>query len=264
MKIRLLSDLHLEGNKFYYEYAGEDLVVLAGDIHTQGRHSFIIEQIPTAVQILFVPGNHEYYGATFENVNDYLKRLENEYSNFKFLNNESVSIRDVNFFGGTMFTDMKLYGDSEEHVARASILAKQGIADFTWISKYNPASPNYDYETLHRFDKVWTPQDHIDQHNIFVEKLQEFLDNTKNEKKVVISHFVPHPEGSHEKFKDSPLNPYFLCDMRKYMGWKGLWLYGHTHTSKDMYEGDTRLVCNPFGYGNENTDGFDSKKVIEV
>ncbi len=264
MKIRLLSDLHLEGNKFYYEYAGEDLVVLAGDIHTQGRHAFILDQIPSNVKVLMVAGNHEYYGATFENVNEHLYNLQAEYHNFTYLENEHIIIDGINFFGGTMFTDMKLYGDSEEHVARASILAKQGIADFTWISKYNPTPADYDFETLHRFDRVWKVQDHIDQHNIFVEKLQEFLDKTHLEKRVVISHFVPHPEGSHEMFKNSPLNPYFLCDMRKYMGWEGLWLYGHTHTSKDMYQGDTRLVCNPHGYGNENGSGFNKNLVLEI
>jgi hypothetical protein len=244
MKIRLLSDLHLEGHKYYYEYAGEDIVVLAGDIHTQGRHDFILDQISTAVQILFVAGNHEYYGASFEIANEYFKELENKYSNFKFMNNESVNIRDVEFFGGTMFTDWELDNDAWTAKQRA----KNGIADFTWIDK---------------LERRWNPEDHLQEHLAFKDALVQWLAKPA-EKRVVISHFVPHPEGSDQKFKGSFLNPYFLCDMRKYMDNVNLWLYGHTHTSKDFMEGNCRLVCNPRGYGTENADGFIKDLVLEI
>lgn len=262
MKIRLLSDLHLEGHVFYYEYAGEDIVVLAGDIHTQGRHSFILDQIPQNVKILMVAGNHEYYGSSFERVNEYLYEQQASYNNFWFLENQHVVIDDVHFFGGTMFTDMKLYG--EDNLEKSKIYAKRGIADFTWISKYHPAPADYDMEYLHHFERVWTPDDHIEQHKIFCENLEKFLAESEGKKRVVISHFVPHPEGSHEMFKGSVLNPYFLTDMRKYMGFYGLWLYGHTHTSKDFMQGLTRLVCNPRGYGAENKNGFIKDLIIEI
>jgi len=87
LRIRLLSDLHCEGYPYYYEYAGEDIVVLAGDIHTQNRHGFVLDQIPINVKVLLVAGNHEYYGGIFEDVNDKLKALENTYHNLTFLNN---------------------------------------------------------------------------------------------------------------------------------------------------------------------------------
>lgn len=262
MKIRLLSDLHMEGYKYYYEYAGEDIVVLAGDIHTQGRHDFILDQIPQNVKILMVAGNHEYYGSSFERVNEYLFELQAKYNNFWFLDNEHVVINGVYFFGGTMFTNMKLYG--EDKVEQSKIFAKQGIADFTWISKHNPAPADFDNQYYHNLERCWTPDDHIEQHGIFCEKLEQFLKETEGKKKVVISHFVPHPSGSDEKFNGSPLNPYFLTDMSKYLGYDGLWLYGHTHTSKDFKFGKTRLVCNPRGYGQENKNGFIDQLVLEI
>lgn len=249
MKIRLLSDLHLEGNRFYYDYAGEDLVVLAGDIHTQARHEFILDQIPTAVQILFVPGNHEYYGAVFETANQYFKELENKYSNFKFLNNDCISIRDVDFFGGTMFTDMRLHGDVE----KASRNAKMGIADFSWISR----------QTLADAERLWDPADHIEQHKLYCERLQTWLEFPA-EKRVVISHFVPHPDGSDPKFAGSALNPYFISNMEQYMSDVDVWLYGHTHHSCDKIINGCRLVCNPHGYGSENKSGFKRDLIVEV
>ena len=244
MKIRLLSDLHLEGYPYYYEYKNEDLVVLAGDIHTAGRHPFILDQIPNNIPILMVAGNHEYYGSDFNSVNEWANSLNEQYPNFHFLENRAIKIGGVDFFGGTMFTDFNLYHDVETGKNNA----KRGIADFSWIEKGN-----------HR----WTPEDHIEQHEIYCSNLTEFL-KRDHAKRVVISHFVPHPLGSSEMFAGSPLNPYFVSDMTRFMGWDGLWLYGHTHSSKDMMVGNTRLVCNPKGYGSENSKEFIKDLIVEI
>jgi len=250
MKIRLLSDLHMEGYKYYYEYKGEDVVVLAGDIHTQNRHGFILDQIPLNVKVLMVAGNHEYYGGVFEVVNCDLKQLEDTYHNFTFLNNTFTKIGDVDFFGGTMFTDFELYGDTWT----AKQFAKNGIADFHWIDTMGRGQ-------LKRF---WNPDDHIREHMDFKAKLQQWLDRVANhEKRVVISHFVPTKQHIHEKFQGSALNPYFTVDMEHYMGWKGLWLHGHTHDSFDTMISNTRVVCNPKGYGTENLNGF-TDVVLEI
>ena len=244
MKIRLLSDLHLEGHRFDYEYAGEDLVVLAGDIHTQSRHANFLSTINSNVPIIMVAGNHEYYGSDIEFTDAYLHHLETVLPNFHYLQNESLHIKGVDFFGGTMFTDMKLYND----VDSAKMYASQGIADFTWISKDN---------------KRWSTDNHIDAHKVFSERLQSFL-KEEHSKRVVISHFVPSMVCADPQFDGSLLNPYFISEMDKYMGWDGLWLFGHTHSSMDKMVGDTRLVCNPRGYGSENSHGFNDKLILEI
>lgn len=258
MKLRLLSDLHLEGNRWYYDYAGEDVVVLAGDIHTQGRHDFILDQIPSNVQILFVPGNHEYYGAVFETANDYFRGLQNKYSNFHYLDNEGRHIDGIEFFGGTMFTDMNLYGDA----ALAGRYAKQGIADFSWISKRNDLP--LDFDNFLSQERRWTPEDHIEQFNIFHENIQQWIQDNQNKRKVVISHFVPHPDASDPQFAGSVLNPYFISNMEHLFGDINLWMFGHTHSSCDRIIEGCRLVCNPHGYGTENKSGFKRDLIVEV
>lgn len=264
MKIRLLSDLHLEGNKFYYEYAGEDIVVLAGDIHTQGRHDWLIEQIPSNVKVIMVAGNHEYYGAVFEDVNSTIQEMENIYPNFHYLQNESLMIGDIDFFGGTMFTGLDLYGNSEEHLARASMNARMGIADFTWISRINPPPDDFDNSYAHNYDRRWTTGDHVQEFNLFKWGLEDWLKQPKTSKKVVISHFVPHPACTDPKFKNSVLNPYFITNMGEYMDKIDLWLFGHTHTSFDTVVNGCRLVCNPHGYGQENLNGFNKNLILEI
>lgn len=254
MKIRLLSDLHLEGHAFYYEYAGEDVLVLAGDIHNKCRHRFILDQIPYNVKVIMVSGNHEYYGSTFESVNDFLYELQAEYSNFVYLENESFVYNDVEFFGGTMFTDMNLYGDTW----KATQYAQRGIADFSWIDKLRSDGNG---GTITR---RWIVDDHRYQHEVFCRNLVEWKLEPTTRKRVVVSHFVPHPNCIHKKWLGSPINPYFVQDMEKYMDGIDIWLFGHTHDSYDVMVNNTRLVCNPRGYGKENINGFNPNLIIEI
>jgi len=235
MKIKLLSDLHMEGYYFQYEDSGEDVIVLAGDIHDRNRHHDLLNQMPKHIPILMVAGNHEYYGSEFNSVNEWLGNLHTEFTNFRYLQNEAVKIKGIDFYGGTMFTDFRLYGETEAWFAKMH--AKDMIADFHWIMKN---------------DRRWTPSDHEEEHEAFKEGLEKFL-KEDHEKRVVISHFMPTDKVCNPIFAGSKMSPYFTANMERYMGWKGLWLCGHGHSSGDVMVGDTRVVMNPKGYGSENS-----------
>ena len=251
MKIRLLSDLHIEGGVYKYEHLGEDVLVLAGDIHTKCRHRELLDQVPKFVKILFVAGNHEYYGGTFETTNAFFCDLEDEYDNFYFLFNQGTTIEDVEFFGGTMFTDFSLDGDPW----KARQYCKEGIADFHWINTFKAEG---------FITRRWNVEDHVVQHEAFVYELAGWIRATEGRKRVVISHFQPHKQCVGPRFAGSVLNPYFTVDMSAWMGWPGLWLHGHGHESRDFYELDTRVVCNPRGYGSENKNGFKNDLILEI
>ncbi len=244
-KARILSDLHMEGYKFNYEYLGEDMVILAGDIHTQNRHGELLDKIPDYVQILMVPGNHSYYRGEFHSTNNELSELETKFANFKFLNNSTFVYNDIYFYGGTMFTDFLLYGLTEQFACE--INASCSINDFN-IIKYE--------------NDLWTTKNHTDQHNIFVEGLNNFL-ATAGQKRVVISHFCPSEKSVHPRYGKSLLNGYFTANMEKYMDTIGYWFFGHTHDSFDYKLGETRVICNPKGYGSENKD-FNPNLIIPL
>lgn len=236
----------MEGYPYVYEYQGEDIVVLAGDIHTQFNHRVILDQIPPTVKVLFVAGNHEYYGTEFDRVNNFFYELQAEYTNFYHLHNKTFIIDGVHFYGGTMFTDFNLYGETEAWFAKAD--AKGCIADFHWILKG---------------DRRWTVTDHEEEHQLFREGLELFLKG-EHEKRVVITHFMPTEKVAHPQFAGSKLNPYFTANMERFMGWKGLWLCGHGHSNADVMIGDTRVVINPKGYGRENAEGFIPNLIVEI
>ena len=51
-KIKILSDLHIEFQKFDYIPSGEDTLILAGDVHVRNQHEDFISQIPKEIEIL--------------------------------------------------------------------------------------------------------------------------------------------------------------------------------------------------------------------
>ena len=61
MKVRLLSDLHLEFEPFDLSYQGEDVLVLAGDISTH------IEQTMTLVRNYLEENKHPQLGQPCQN-----------------------------------------------------------------------------------------------------------------------------------------------------------------------------------------------------
>jgi len=249
MKIRLLCDLHCERGLFDYRPVGENVVVLPGDVHSLNRHEEFLDQIPLDIPVIMVPGNHEYYDSEFHAVNEYLRELNSQRPNFICLFNESIHVKGVEFFGGTMFTDF-------DNNPLAELEARKGINDFSYI-----------YLDDERSSRYWTTEAHKDEHRKFCDKLSYWLKRcTDEQKRVVISHFCPHPLAIHPTYRDSGLiNDYFTADMNNYMGWPGLWLFGHSHESSDVMVGETRVVNNPHGYNSiyDNAD-FDPHMIIEI
>jgi hypothetical protein len=69
------------------------------------------------------------------------------------------------------------------------------------------------------------------------------------------------------RWRCSPLNAFFLCDLEVLMRSRApaLWLHGHTHENVDVLVGTTRVVCNPFGYARrEENPHYDPAKHVTV
>lgn len=245
MKIRIMSDLHLEGNSFVYEYIGEDVLILAGDIHTRNRLHVLLNDIPNSVKVVFVAGNHEYYHSDFTLVNQYFESLKEFYSNFIWLNNNSVDINGIGFYGGTMFTDFELYGNKDKAVDCA-------------------ANRIYDFNGLIIEDGLpWTYKNHIKKHELFKRGLDEFIQMPEYDTKIVVSHFMPSAKCINTRYLGSNTNPFFVSDMEYAMTYKGYWIAGHGHSCMNKTVNDVGIIMNPKGYAYENFD-FNPNLMIEV
>lgn len=125
MKIQLASDLHLEfihrmfpGEALISPAHGADILVLAGDIASGALAVEIYREWP--VPVLYVAGNHEFYGANVERVRDDIRRAA-EGTSVRFLDNDVADFGGVRFLGCTLWTDYCLYDDwsQEELMANA-------------------------------------------------------------------------------------------------------------------------------------------------
>ena len=251
MKIRLLSDLHTEFRLPYKtqpfaEYRGEDVLVLAGDIasgstNTMDVIKFFLDQgFP---EIVYVPGNHEYYGTGFDEFNAKMENKCFAYDNVHFLNPGTVEIDDVLFIGGTLWTN---FGDNPF----SQSAAKRGINDFRMIRDFD----------VNRCAQTYY------QHFDFIKDQYE---HRYGKKVVVVTHFLPARECIAPRFRGPDLiNDYFANDLGDYIANMSdtTWLFGHTHDATDIVLGDTRVVANPHGYYTALNDGigFDPFKTIEV
>jgi len=88
----------------------------------------------------------------------------------------------------------------------------------------------------------------------------------------MLTHHLPHPRSIHPRFADDPLTPAFCSDLSDLVEGSraALWVHGHTHTSCEYIAGNTRVACNPKGYGPQSPGGrieneqFDENLVIEI
>jgi predicted phosphodiesterase len=72
MKIRVLSDLHLEFLDWVPPKLHADIVVLAGDIHVGVRGIEWARRSFPLNPVIYVPGNHEFYGRNMQDVSEEL------------------------------------------------------------------------------------------------------------------------------------------------------------------------------------------------
>jgi len=251
VRIRVLSDLHLEFQAWNPPDAEADIIVLAGDIHSGARGvEWARGQFPL-VPILYVPGNHEFYGRDMQQTLSDLQKSGRRFG-VDVLDGRGVVIGGVRFLGATLWTDFALHGADPQSLRRAMSDAKYGMSDFSIIRN----------GTHGLFRPEHARQMHLEQVRWIRERLaDEFRGPT-----VLVTHHLPHPRSIHPKYRGSALNPSFASDLSHFMGSPiALWVHGHTHESCDYIEEGTRVVCNPRGYGPfELNASFDPILTIEV
>jgi predicted phosphodiesterase len=245
MRLQLMSDLHLEmhadrGAGFIrsLEPAGIDVLVLAGDVMMARSYDELASVFQALARryrhIVYVPGNHEYYRSSPDEVGANLRRLVHKIPEVVVLDNGVATVAGRRFFGGTMWFRPE----------PSALVHKRAMTDFAVIRDFEP----WVYEQNAAFETAlatrFAPGD------------------------VVVTHHLPAPESIALRFVGSPLNGFFLCDMTAYLRKlrPPLWIHGHTHVACDYRLGATRVVANPLGYPNEldSAAAFDPRFVIEI
>lgn len=214
-----------------------DLLVIAGDIGLLDRDLLLVrlEELHHMYPgVVYVPGNHEFFGTSIRGGHDKLDKFAADHSGFIFLrpgiSGQSLGVR---FRGGTLW-----YPDAEEIYKR------------NWI----------DYRRIHDSDT-----------EIEVEH-QAFL-KQDGPVDVVVSHHFPTTESIHPDYAGVDSNIFFCAEIDEtLMEWEikkalpKLWIHGHTHMPFDyVSKFGFRVYCNPHGYPEEGTNpNFFDRLRVEV
>jgi Icc-related predicted phosphoesterase len=239
MKILAVSDLHLEfhrdgGREFLrtLDPSAADVLVVAGDLCSVGMlyrvAKAMCERFP---HVVFVTGNHEYYGSSRDEVHRALAAIEPDLPGFHWLRETEVVIDGVRFGGTTLW-----FRDDPRNELYAHLMN-----DFSMIRGF----------------RRWIYDDNA--------RAVRFLEDRLSSLDVVVTHHLPARGSIDPRYADSPLNRFFLCDVEPVIAraQPSLWIHGHTHAACDYRLGETRVVCNPAGYPSENMD-FNPRLVIDV
>lgn len=241
MRLRILSDLHLEyfANGRPLPDIDADVVILAGDIHRQCEGlSWARARFPDQ-PIIFVPGNHEFYGTCLPLMREALA-LEAKRYDIELLDNRAVTIDGVRFYGTTLWTDFALYADDPtKNPTHTESKALRNMPDFKIVQ----SSPGV----------TFTPEASRQLHHQAVTWLESELTEPFDGPKVVVSHHAPLQECIPDQYKGDALSPAFASHLSELMGRMDLWIHGHVHEPVDVICQGTRVLANPGGYPDEFT-----------
>lgn len=245
MRLRPVSDLHLEFELIDLDTSGVDVLVLSGDTATPQMIPYLRSMLKKIdIPIVAIPGNHEYYDfQQMLDVDQAFLDLSLEFPHWHYLADDVVEIDGWKFIGATLWTQFSL----AENRDLAKSEAQMSINDFRSI-RFNPA----------RF----IDPDVMSQLNRAARKL---ILQEADERSVVITHFVPRSELMNQLLygpSSVGVNPYYCGDL-SYDCPSPLWISGHSHDSHDQTIGRTRYLSNPRGYHGENHE-FDPSLTINL
>src|SRR6266404_2572281 len=254
MRGQIFSDLHLDvfPIKPITIVPGVDLVIVAGDVCEGVLRAFehLRRIVPMDIPIVMVPGNHEFY-RRFIPDELALALAHAGAFNLYILNGTALELAGVRFAGATLWTDYQVFGEANQ--ARVMNACAKGMNDHRLIGWQK---------------KPWLrfrPQEAALLHHRSKAYLEGVLATPFEGPTVVVSHTAVHWNSVHPKYRSNPVTGSFVSDqsvlIERYQ--PTLWVHGHVHKSSDYWVGQTRILCNPHGYGSENPD-FNDAMVVEL
>lgn len=309
MKIAICSDLHLEfGDVVIENDQDAEVLVLSGDIlverdldmrdrrqtelgfarkRSEAFHDFFDRMCEKFPNVIYILGNHEHYHGDFKNTHSELVRKLAHHKNLHVLERQVVTIGDVTFIGGTLWTDMnkedpltlhhmssmmndfRCVNNSNREVSfRVWVPLDKpvGMTDEEWLAK--PVEQRTRPE-FHSRTARFSPADAVEEHRKMLGYINSVVEGNHDRKFVVCGHHTPSHQSTHPRYKDDTImNGGYHSDLSEFIMDRPqikLWTHGHTHEPYDYTLGETRVVCNPRGYiGYEDCADKFTLKVVEV
>ena len=299
LKIKVVSDLHLEFADIEIKNNGADVLILSGDICLASAlkksepqtnsfnnfYEFFARCSRDFPNVVYIMGNHEHYRGDYALSGKIIKDVLSDFSNIHFLDKGTVTIEDVTFIGGTLWTDMnkedpitingiqgymndyRIIKNSNRMVTYKSFDAVNkpvGMTDEEWINSDQRLKATF-RERASKF----SPEDSVEDHKLMLNFIDSTIKANLNGKYVVVGHHAPSKLSTKPRYQnDTMVNGAYSSDLSEFILDRPqikVWTHGHTHNAFDYMVGSTRIVCNPRGYdGYEADTGFNMDMLIEV
>lgn len=236
MRIQLASDLHLEflarqfpGETLIRPAHQADVLVLAGDVGHAADAIALFADWP--VPVLYVLGNHEFYGGCIETVRAELAGATAGTS-VRVLERDVVDFGGVRFLGCTLWTNYRLRSNrTQRHLMEHAALR---LNDHRLVQI--------------RPGEQFTPEHALNDHEASRVWLAQQLSEPYEGKTVVVTHHAPHALSVHPRYAGDPMNAAFASELPELLQMADVWLHGHVHDSFDYTVEGCRVVANPRGY----------------
>ena len=254
-KIAIMSDLHTDISRYDYDYKLDaDIIVVAGDSAEGGDMLPLKEYVQQGKRVVYVAGNHEYYGHEINRTRLELRVIAQRFG-IDFLDRNAVVINGVRFLGCTLWTDFKLY--TEVPVDVAKVVVGQCMNDYQGAIRCDESEDlmftTGMSEKLHWEDRAW-----------LISQLSIAYDPT-----VVVTHHGPTAQSIHPRYRygnDKYANAGYTSNLETIIDKYNpkLWIHGHTHDLHDYEVYNTRVICNPRGYANYNENPGWAPMIVNV
>lgn len=246
MKFAYASDLHLDiiptvdVPNLTPMMEGVDALLLAGDVtecqllkkgsmsvDMQRFEAFFEPLVELGKPVLWVFGNHEFYGDNFDTCRDKVRQVlaDCKYDNVVVLENETVDFGNCSVVGSTMWTNFDRGNPVVMEVARNAM---------------------NDYRQIFKGRGSLLPSDVYAEHQKSIEYITDQL--TKADKPVIVlTHHHPTIRSYHgliDYCYGSDFND-ILLDHK----WLSHWVCGHTHEQLELQLGNAVMLTNARGYG---------------
>ena len=236
MIIKFFSDLHMEFIDRHDQMnrvdalIGDDLpdiIVIAGDLMTHNEVISWLQYIDKEVQcpVVYVPGNHEYYGYQKSVLDQEFRDAEFKNGNVHVLIQDTFEHMGITFAGATGWWDASM---GRNHT--------RALNDFNRIYDIRVNSNGTDWGIR---DREW---------------FKSILEN--NSRVICVSHNAPSYKSILPQFMNSDINECFANHWDKMIIKHRpiAWIHGHMHNTIHYTLGQTEICCNPFGYENHEVN----------
>jgi len=249
-----MSDLHLElheppdklrHNTLPLPLIGEDVVVLAGDIHQGVQGILWAQQAFKARPVVYVLGNHEFYGHDWDRL-VVEARAAAAGSNVQFLEQDAFVIGSLRFLGCSLWTDFRLWGPDREMQAMGRASRQMN-----------------DYHAIGRGGRRLTPPESVERHRQSVEWLEAQL--AEDVPTVVVTHHAPTEQTVNQTYRREILNAAYHSKLDQLIAPPVLaWVHGHTHYSVAERINGVPVLVNTLGYPGQEDAGFRRDAHFEI